>query len=107
VEPLDRSRIRVRVTNRPPSGLIEVTAQSPNAAHALAAAEAVRAAASDYVNSLSPLYGLVRTAPQPVVERSAPAVDRRLALVTLGLAGACCFAAWAGRRRPYADLREN
>ncbi|MBB3083603.1 O-antigen ligase family protein [Geodermatophilus sabuli] len=70
------------------SGLITVTASGPDAGAATVVAFEVRAAAVEFVNTLSPLYGALPVAGEPLVKPAPePAFDRRIALVPLALGG--------------------
>jgi O-antigen ligase len=77
--------VTVQVTGAVRSVLIVVTASGPNAGTAKLAALEVRAAASDFLNATTPLYGVEDVAGDPIVTASAPPFDRRLALLPFGV----------------------
>ncbi|MGY1621439.1 O-antigen ligase family protein [Geodermatophilus sp. SYSU D00965] len=74
------------------SALITFTASGPDAADVNTVALEVRAAAVDFVNTLSPLYGALEVAGSPLVQSSEPAFDRRIALVPVAVAGVVALA---------------
>lgn len=85
--PVDVEGVTVEVTGSVQSALVVVTATGPNPDVAGFVAEETRAAASGFLNSISPLYGVRNVAGEPVVEENEPSYDRRWALVPLGVAG--------------------
>jgi O-antigen ligase len=101
--PVDVGGVTVEVTGSVRSALVVVTATGPDPAVAGFVAEETRLAASDYLNDISPLYGVRDVAGEPVIEEHEPSYDRRWALVPLGvaalLAGVSLVSAVRARRR--------
>ncbi len=85
--PVDVEGVTVEVTGSVQSALVVVTATGPNPDVARFVAEETRAAASGFLNSISPLYGVRNVAGEPLVEENEASYDRRWALVPLGVAG--------------------
>jgi hypothetical protein len=98
--------VTVQVTGAVRSALIVVTASGPDAGTAKLAALEVRAAASEFLDAITPLYGVQDVAGDPVVTASVPPFDRRLALLPFG-AGVVVLGAHIVRRfrasRPAGD----
>jgi O-antigen ligase len=78
--------VTVEVTGSASSALVVVVATGPTAKQALDMSLAVRAAAVNYLNTVSPLYGALAVAGPPVTARDSPRFDRNLALIPLGVA---------------------
>jgi O-antigen ligase len=101
--PVDVEGVTVEVTGSVQSALVVVTATGPNPDVARFVAEETRAAASGFLNDISPLYGVRNVAGEPVIEEHEPSYDRRWALVPLGvaalLAGVSLVSAVRARRR--------
>jgi O-antigen ligase len=99
VSAAERARYTAKVENTAPSGLIVIVASGPDRATTQAFAANVRVAAAGFVNSLSQLYGVQSVEETPVLAPVDPPVDRRGALVPLGLAVLLLLAAWVARKR--------
>ena len=82
---LSTAGVTVQVTGAVRSALIVVTASGPDAGTAKLAALEVRAAASEFLNATTPLYGVQDVAGDPIVTASVPPFDRRLALLPFGV----------------------
>ncbi len=101
--PIDVEGVTVEVTGSVQSALVVATATGPNPEVARFVAEETRAAASGFLNDISPLYGVRNVAGAPVIEEHPPSYDRRWALVPLGvgalLAGVSLVSAVRAHRR--------
>ncbi len=84
--PVDVDGVTVEVTGSVKSALVVVTATGPDPVVAGWVAEETRAAASRFLNDISPLYGVRDVVGEPVVAVNEPSDDRRWALVPLAAA---------------------
>ncbi len=82
----DVEDVTVEVTGSVRSALVVVTATAPEAGLAAAVAQETRRAGMDYLNAISPLYGVRDFDYFPVIEENRPSYDRRWAFVPLGVA---------------------
>lgn len=93
----EQESITVQVSNSTPSGLVVITALGNDPAEVQALSVAVRAAAANYVNALSPLYGVEAVPGDPSLREVGPPVLPRLVLLLVGLGTVAAAGLWFWR----------